>query len=160
MCCLVYIVPFLFTFASRMTFSSRMLKSSHDKLSPCLNPRSVLKGSERSFPTLTADVVPVKVILHSRINFAGMPNADMALYTSERIRLSNAALYSTNGWNVSICFSKVFSKNLAQSENLVDGEFARSEAALVWFKNVIGFSRSHSTLDSTLYAMGRRLIPL
>ena len=64
--------------APRMTFFSRMFNRSHDKLSPCLNPRSVLKGSDRSFPTLTADLVPLKAILHSRINFAGMPNVDMA----------------------------------------------------------------------------------
>ena len=85
-----------FTFAFRMTFSSRMLKRSHDKLSPCLNPRSVLKGSDRSFPTLTSDLVPLKVMLHSRINFAGMPSIEIALNTSERIGLSNVALYSTN----------------------------------------------------------------
>ena len=49
------------------------LKRSHDKGSPCLKPRTVSKGSERSIPTLTELQELLNVILHNLISFAGIP---------------------------------------------------------------------------------------
>ena len=112
----------------------RNLKSSHDKGSPCLKPRTVSNGSERSLPTLTEQHELLNVILQSRISFAGIPSSVIALYTRSLTGLSNAALKSTKKWCVLSWFSCLFSRVW----HSVDGGLARSEAALIRSNHWLG----------------------
>ena len=85
-----------FFFVNNVTFlrtlSMTKLKRSHDKALPCLNPRLISKGSERSIISLTRLQKLVNVSLHSLISIAGLSNTDIVAMIRFLMGLWKAAL--------------------------------------------------------------------
>ena len=144
------IVPLRCTPAFRRTFYMTKLKKSHDKVSFCLKPSTVSKGSKMSNSTLKELQELLNVILHSLISKAATPCSGNTANSWFFMKLSKAALKSIKRWCVLSCFSRM-SVRIWRSVKICPMVSVLMSC----------FSRSHiMPVRIFLYAISRSLIPL
>ena len=149
-------------FVSRIIFSSVMLNKMHANASPYLSPFHMWNLSNNSFCILTLAVVPSIMAWVSLTDFDGIPSSSIAMWSWFLLTSSYTVLKSINRWWVSIWNSNFFSKICLNVciWSIVDTPSLNPHWYCLIILFACGFNLLYSTIDSTLYAVLTREIPL